>query len=352
MKRSLSIAKSLKTIKTYFHRHEAQIAQGLLKANGIETTISGDDTAGYNLSIGTGNFKLLVKEEDFKQAEKILANTEKPAHVEDINSKKSPLKLSVTSFLVIILCAPLLALIILPLIPLSQSKIICKEVIQEGKGRAECTAFYKNGGIFSVYSYVANKVDGQFRVFHPNGKIELEYSYLQDLTEGPAKSYFDNGQLSFESTYKNNKLEGPAREYYESGKLKRTLNYKNNQINGLLETYFESGKLAEQLMFKNGHRLTKDGSYLNGIEKLYYENGQLWEEWSYKDGLLEGAAKQYYENGQLRVVDRYRHNMLHGITKEFYKNGKIKNLYKYKNDINIEMRRYDPDGHVIFKSFY
>ena len=61
-------------IKTFLHRHEAEVAKGLLKENKIEAVISADDVGGSipMASLGTGNVKLLVQEEDAAKAKEFL----------------------------------------------------------------------------------------------------------------------------------------------------------------------------------------------------------------------------------------------------------------------------------------
>jgi protein-export membrane protein SecD len=65
---------NLKVIKTYFHKHDAQIAKALLEDSGIESIVSADDAGGFrpHLTLGTGNVRLLVQETDFEKAKDVL----------------------------------------------------------------------------------------------------------------------------------------------------------------------------------------------------------------------------------------------------------------------------------------
>jgi len=64
----------LVVVNTYFHKHEAEIAKGLLESNGITATISADDMGGLreHITIGMGNIRLLVVKNDFDKAKEIL----------------------------------------------------------------------------------------------------------------------------------------------------------------------------------------------------------------------------------------------------------------------------------------
>jgi Putative prokaryotic signal transducing protein len=59
-------------IKTFSSRQDAELAKGLLAANGVNAVVSGDDYGGINpgLSFSTG-VRLLVKEEDVVNAQRI-----------------------------------------------------------------------------------------------------------------------------------------------------------------------------------------------------------------------------------------------------------------------------------------
>jgi len=63
----------LVSIRTFLHRHEAELAKGLLNEKGIEAVISADDLGTWrpHLSFGTG-VQLLVKKEDVEEAQEAL----------------------------------------------------------------------------------------------------------------------------------------------------------------------------------------------------------------------------------------------------------------------------------------
>ena len=61
-------------IKTFFHRHGAESAKGLLAEKGIEAIVSVDDLANLrpHLSLGMGQAKLLVNKPDVEKAKEVL----------------------------------------------------------------------------------------------------------------------------------------------------------------------------------------------------------------------------------------------------------------------------------------
>ena len=62
-------------IKTYLHRHEAEMDRAFLDSNGIEALIHADDLGGMMPGLAFGAVRLLVAEE---QAEEALELLEQP----------------------------------------------------------------------------------------------------------------------------------------------------------------------------------------------------------------------------------------------------------------------------------
>lgn len=66
----------LKTVGTYYNAASAQLAQGLLKNHGIISAVFGDVSSYPNLTFAD-QVKLKVNEEDYEEAKKILAASDK-----------------------------------------------------------------------------------------------------------------------------------------------------------------------------------------------------------------------------------------------------------------------------------
>ena len=68
----------LVNVKIFVYRHEAEVAQGILKGEGIESIVSADDTGGYRPHLSMGKVWLMANEDDVARAREILGVIEKP----------------------------------------------------------------------------------------------------------------------------------------------------------------------------------------------------------------------------------------------------------------------------------
>ena len=62
----------LVVLKTYIQRYEAEYAQELLKNEGIESIVSGDDLGGTFFSLSRDKYRLMVQEENIGKAKQVL----------------------------------------------------------------------------------------------------------------------------------------------------------------------------------------------------------------------------------------------------------------------------------------
>ena len=64
----------LTSIRTFDQRYEAELVQGLLSAEGIESMIVADDCGGQrpDLSVRSGGVQLVIRQEDAEKANEIL----------------------------------------------------------------------------------------------------------------------------------------------------------------------------------------------------------------------------------------------------------------------------------------
>ncbi|MFP4472507.1 MAG: hypothetical protein ACLFPX_01380 [Candidatus Omnitrophota bacterium] len=64
---------NFRIVREYLHRHYAELAQGLLKEQGIESLLQSDDCGGWRPQLSFGSsIKLKVREKDFDQAVDVL----------------------------------------------------------------------------------------------------------------------------------------------------------------------------------------------------------------------------------------------------------------------------------------
>ncbi|MGD9015213.1 MAG: DUF2007 domain-containing protein [Candidatus Omnitrophota bacterium] len=64
----------LVSIKSFMRRYEAELAKGLLTEKEIEAIVSADDCGGmrFDIGMGRGGIRLLVKKEDAEKAKEVL----------------------------------------------------------------------------------------------------------------------------------------------------------------------------------------------------------------------------------------------------------------------------------------
>ena len=61
-------------VKAFYHKHDAEMAKGLLEDKDIMCLLKGDDVGGYrpHVTLSMGNYQILVREEDLETAKEIL----------------------------------------------------------------------------------------------------------------------------------------------------------------------------------------------------------------------------------------------------------------------------------------
>ncbi len=65
----------LVVVATYLNRVDADLAQGALRAHGIESMVSADDAGGVRPGLWMGGVRLLVRSEDARRAKTVLGPT-------------------------------------------------------------------------------------------------------------------------------------------------------------------------------------------------------------------------------------------------------------------------------------
>ena len=65
---------ALMTVATFLNRIEAEMAQGALENEGIESTVSADDAGGLRPGLWMSGVRLLVRAEDIERASKTLGS--------------------------------------------------------------------------------------------------------------------------------------------------------------------------------------------------------------------------------------------------------------------------------------
>jgi hypothetical protein len=61
-------------LRDFLNKAEAEIAQGALQAEGVDSIVQADDAGGEEPGLWMGGVKLLVRQDDVKLAEEILGS--------------------------------------------------------------------------------------------------------------------------------------------------------------------------------------------------------------------------------------------------------------------------------------
>ena len=62
----------LSPVGSFLHRIEAEIVQGVLKAEGIDAMVSADDCGGLRPGLGLHGVRLLVRSQDIERASRVI----------------------------------------------------------------------------------------------------------------------------------------------------------------------------------------------------------------------------------------------------------------------------------------
>lgn len=359
-------------LQTYFHKHEAEMAVGLLQDNGIEAILQSDDLAGMrqHLTLGAGNNRVLVKEEDYLKAKEILDtlnvdfSEEELKDIEEIAvSEKvedlSPAPQVDSKKYVILIPVIIVGLFLFVYISRSRtpqnyfshapSRITCQHARSGADVYSVCKDYYKDLNVRWIGNLKNQRWNGIFQEFYPSGSLKLELNYQGNQLNGPFTDYYENKQVRAKGFYRNNQMAGEYQRFYKSGELMRTSDYVDDKIDGYLKTYSKSGKLVETLRYKNGVRYNDQGKPFEGKDELYYENGNLWEEWNYKKGRLEGEQKTYFENGRIDAHLFFKKGRLDGESLYYREDGSIQSIYHNRKGKVVSVKEYDWDGNIIFE---
>jgi len=88
-------------LKSYYHKHDAEIAIGLLKDAGINTILQSDDLGGLrpHLTLGMGNNRVMIQKKDAEKALDVIKTLQEDLSEEElkqieemaVKEKESPL---------------------------------------------------------------------------------------------------------------------------------------------------------------------------------------------------------------------------------------------------------------------
>ncbi len=344
-------------VKTYFHKHEAQMALGLLNSNGIEGLLSSDDCGGYrdHLTLGMGNHRLLVKPQDLNEAQTILEAFAQPLSEEELKKieqeavGENPLPTKKKKNIIAILALSIIILILS--VGYIQHRHVStvfdpRDCRSTGKG-VQCREYYKSGQI-KILEEFQDQTAVMYE-YYPNGALKSDFRFVNKKLEGPSHDYNENGRLEREVIYKNNLAEGEEKTYYSNGQIRIITPFQKDQPDGEQIIYAPNGNVIDQLSYRNGVLFDADGKPYNGTRQIYFENKTLMSEWNFKNGLLDGPSKEYTEDGILKEQANYNNGGLDSTTVEYFPNGTIQRRLTAKDNFLASLIEYDPAGNIIFE---
>ena len=338
----------LVVIKSFRYRHEAEQARELLRNNGIETVVSGDDAGGYRPDLGMWKNCLLVQTRDVEKAKELLEvffektlieGTPEPLIEPTLETPSSPqdkrMFLSRGYTIPLVFITSLIFLI---------GRSFTKEEVQK--------KYFLSGQVYRTMTVKYGKANGIFAVYYQNGKIRWKGNYRNNRLDGHWWEYYEDGTLKSEGFYQNDQLEGRLIEYHKGGEKYSEGYYQEGKPEGIYKYYYKSGKLWEEFFYKNGQRLNEKGEVVEGVKKIYFENGGLAGISYYKDGRLDGELRDYYENGKLKFVAIMKNGDYEGKAQQYDESGQLRIEAFHQNGNVIELNEYDARGKLIFPAVY
>jgi len=177
--------------------------------------------------------------------------------------------------------------------------------LKNGQLHGLLKAYYENGNVKKLGSYLNGKENGLFKEYNEDGTMNFEYSMKDGVMNGAFKTYYENGQLKKSGSFLNGKANGNFKEYAENGELDVTYTKLNDEYNGTLIIY-EKGRISKKINYLNGIRegLYTEFTYgdndtllleYNGVLKNELKNG-IWNLFLYRDGKKEIAEFTTYKN--------------------------------------------------------
>lgn len=121
-----------------------------------------------------------------------------------------------------------------------------------GRSEGLSTAYYSNGQLWSVASYRAGKLEGEYVEYYrdslaagPHGRVRYRARYVGGKRQGAACWWYENGAVDTESEYRDGKRNGMTREYDEQGRLLGGTAYRDGLREGLCVWYASDGSRTE-----------------------------------------------------------------------------------------------------------
>ena len=138
--------------------------------------------------------------------------------------------------------------------------VILKCELKKGVRHGTCYAYYPNGNIRVISSWIAGFQDGETIEYFENGSIHVTTMLQSGKQHGQRVAYYKNGIVNATSMWKDNQQDGETISYDENGNFESKIIFINGQIKEI-EFYDKEGRLVKHAFYiiLNGQ------STLNGL---------------------------------------------------------------------------------------
>ncbi len=108
--------------------------------------------------------------------------------------------------------------------------LVSEENYQAGKKSGISQAYFSNGKVSELITFLAGIRYGLWEQYYSDGKIRLRSAYLNDQKSGPFKTFYNSGQPMMNGAYVNGRMDGTWIYYDEKGKVTKKEIYSNGVL--------------------------------------------------------------------------------------------------------------------------
>ena len=127
---------------------------------------------------------------------------------------------------------------------------------------SECDRIFY-GQLMIIYSYVGDKLHGEYKQYYSNGQLSCSVMYIDDKRNGEYKRYFESGQLEEICLYIDGEINGEFKQYHENGELLCITSYTNDKLHGKYTSYHNNGQINKHYLYHHGEKIESYNKKLN-----------------------------------------------------------------------------------------
>lgn len=171
---------------------------------------------------------------------------------------------------------------------------------QRNKFQGDTEWFLADGTRYRKITYKIGKPVREV-LYHPNGVVKAKADFAGPYRTGPAKTLYPSGELESKFTYLKNRIDGEYKKFRRNGTLYETGRYNYGERTGDWLLFRENGKELALVYYK--------ADKLDGPFIIYHPDGSLAVKGRFTEGFLDGKLKvlrmkdgfvteiQYWEKG-------------------------------------------------------